>query len=118
MTSGSPVRPNIVCLVCREIMRVHHEQYSAARRGILVATECSCGRVIGLVPQPLGDSPPHYSSNDLDTSGLSPNDVAGRASQAVADAHQRIADAEKWIAAATWALARPRPTSDPVEAPR
>jgi hypothetical protein len=103
--------PTIVCLVCREKMRVHHHEFARRTESLIVAVECRCGREIESIRLLDIATGAVLSSRDLNPRELGHDEVAREARDDIEHLKQRIAAHEKWIAAATWVRERPRSES-------
>lgn len=103
----NPVR--ICCTECHRDMRVEYQTYEAYGDAVIVAAECDCGRVFAeidaislrrlvqqghpVIAQALKHSP----------------ELGQHARERMRAIRERMAEYERWIAAATWAQERPRP---------
>lgn len=103
----NPIR--IACTECHRDARVEFQLEELHSDSLLVAAECDCGRVFAEIDAPLlhrlvrGGEP-------VIARGLKHNPELGRhAKERMALLRERMADYERWIAAATWAQERPRP---------
>lgn len=99
----------ISCTDCRQPMRVEHQSESPAIDAYIVAAECGCGRVIGelsgmhLLRYMRGTRP--IVRSDIQP----PSEDIGMQARALIDrAREAITEAEKRIAAATWAKGKTR----------
>jgi hypothetical protein len=99
---------SISCTTCHQAMRVEHQSGSQGMDGVLVAAECRCGRSIGMI---WGES---ISTHTNSGRPLIAHDIVADpelgdwARKRIASARERIAESERWIAAATWAHEKPR----------
>jgi hypothetical protein len=103
--------PMIVCVVCRQEMRVHHHEHALRTRSLIVAVECRCGREIASIRLLDITAGAVLSSRDLNPRELGADEVAKEAREEIERAQQAIAAYEKWIAAATWVREHPRSES-------
>lgn len=94
----------VSCTDCHQPMRVEYQCIDGLRDSVTVAAECRCGRVIGSVcgskiaAHRYGARP--ITRRDIDAYL---GDVGKEAAGMIAFARQRIAEAERLVAAATWA---------------
>lgn len=102
-TIPSPLPIN--CTDCHQPMRVEFQGANRAHDSVIVAAECRCGRIIGeIFGQVLhahcrGNRPLLRADIGRDT-GF---EIGEQAAEVIRYAHERIAEMERWIAAATWA---------------
>jgi hypothetical protein len=94
----------ISCTDCHQAMRIEFQRISPMRDEIIVAAECRCGRLLGAVFGGTVAAQRHagrpITRHDIDACQ---GDIGKDAADSIAFARQRIADAERLIAAATWA---------------
>ena len=103
----NPIR--ISCTECHRDMRVEYQTCEAYDDTVLVAAECDCGRVFSVVDGFLLHRLVQQGQ-PLIAQALKHDPELGRhARDRIRALQERVAEYEKWIAAATWAQERPRP---------
>lgn len=93
----------ISCTTCHQAMRVEFQELISDTDELLIAAECSCGRVLGVITSERLFAQRHNSRPFIREDIAAVPDVGERGKAAIELAHERIARAERWIAAATWA---------------
>lgn len=94
----------ISCTDCHQLMRVEFQDANQAHDSVIVAAECRCGRIIGeifgqaLHAHARGNRPLLRADIGRDTGA-----IGEQAAESIRYASERIAEQERWIAAATWA---------------
>lgn len=99
----------ISCTDCHRLMRVEFQTHETHNDTVLVAAECDCGRLFGVVDALLL----HHlvqRGQPLIAQTLKHDPTLGNhAKERVQALRARMAEYERWIAAATWAQEKPRP---------
>lgn len=110
-TIPDPLR--IACTECHRDMRVEFQMHSPSEDSVIVAAECDCGRIIGVVDGFLI----HRLAKDgvpLIAHSIKHDPAIGDwAKQRIVHLRERMATYERWIGAATWANERPRKDPTP-----
>jgi hypothetical protein len=108
MATATPNPLRIACTECHRDMCVEFQSHEPHDDSVVVAAECECGRLIGvidglLILQLVRDGRP------LIAAGIQNDPALGDyAKERLAALQTRMATYERWIAAATWAREKPR----------
>lgn len=90
----------ISCTDCHRQMWIEHQSIEHNRDAVIVAAECACGRIIGIVT---GMRMAQRAAQPLTRADIVAEDIGASSAALAASAREYIAELERRIAAATWA---------------
>jgi hypothetical protein len=109
MMIPNPMR--IACTECHRDAHIEFQGYQSNDDTIVVAAECDCGRVLALVDGLLISRGYGSQQQPIIASSLRHDaDLGTHAKERIQALRERISYYERWIAAATWARDKLRPT--------